>query len=390
MTSRKKHSPRSAKPALTCEELIRYGRQIAMPQFGRKGQERLHRARVAIVGMGGLGSPAAIYLATAGIGTLGLVDCDRVALSNLHRQVVHPDANVGRAKTESAAAVLSALNPRVTIRQHPERLSPENAADVLAPYDIVLDGSDNFPTRYLVNAACVLLGKPLVYGSVWRFEGQASVFAMRNGPCYSCLYPDPPPPDLAADCTEGGVLGVLPGIVGLIQATETIKLITGLGKPLVGRLLMYDALGMAFREVAILKDPACPVCGRNRRLKNTRDIRKMADALPAAGASEDEISPKALRAMLKKKGSIVLLDVRQPEEHEYCRIPNSILIPLNKLASRMRKLGRSATYVVYCRSGCRGDTAMRQLREAGFKRVKNLAGGILAWADKVDPSVPLY
>jgi adenylyltransferase/sulfurtransferase len=379
---------------LTREEILRYSRHLIMPEVGLKGQERLKDAKVLCVGTGGLGSPLAMYLAAAGVGTLGLVDFDVVDESNLHRQILHGTRDVGKRKVESARETLADINPNVNVALHEERLSSENAFRILEPYDVVADGTDNFPTRYLVNDACVLLGKPNAYGSIFRFEGQASVFAHRNGPCYRCLYPEPPPPGLVPSCAEGGVLGILPGIVGLIQATEVIKLVLGIGDPLVGRLLLYDALSMQFREMRIRRDPACPVCGENPTVTSLIDYDRFCgvpdlEERQHVGA-EWEIEPAELKRRLDAGNDVFLLDVRNPDEFAICRLDGAKLIPLPQLLEGMHQLDSARDIAVYCHVGIRSAQAVNFLRSIGFSRVKNLRGGIDAWSRDVDPSVPRY
>lgn len=385
---------KTAKPGteFSPQDRLRYARQLMLPEFGPEGQRRLRDARILIIGLGGLGSPAAIYLAAAGVGTLGLVDPDTVGLSNLHRQVVHPTSNLGRSKVESAAGTLRGINPSVRTVLHRERFTPANALELVRGYDIVLDASDNFPTRYLANDACVLLGKPLVYGAILRFDGQASVFDARRGPCYRCLYPEPPPAELAHDCSQAGVIGVLPGVIGLVQATEAVKLAAGIGDPLIGRLLLFDALGMKFSEMRFERDPACKACGPDRVLRGPSDLKAVEAETCAApgGPPAPEIAPRELKAMMDRKESFQLLDVREPVEHEICALPGSKLIPLGQLAARLGELDPERPVVVYCRSGGRSAVAARRLMDAGYKRVLNLRGGTLAWSDDVDPSTPRY
>jgi sulfur-carrier protein adenylyltransferase/sulfurtransferase len=374
-------------------EVLRYSRHLIMPEVGMEGQLKLKAGKVLTIGAGGLGSPLALYLAAAGVGRIGIVDFDVVDLTNLQRQVLHSTATVGRSKLASAKERLQALNPGVQIDLHETRLTSENALEILRDYDIVVDGTDNFPTRYLVNDACVLSGKPNVYGSIFRFEGQASVFGMPGGPCYRCLYPEPPPAGLVPSCAEGGVLGILPGIIGVIQATETVKLLLGAGEPLVGRLLLFDALQMRFRELRLRKDPQCPICGEHRTIHKLIDYNQFCgistepqEKLP----SDWEIDPVQLKAMLDKGEPLYLLDVREPHEWQICQIPDAHLIPLGQLASRMNQLNSADNIVAYCRSGVRSGKAVDLLRKSGFQKIKNLTGGILAWSDKVDPSVPKY
>jgi len=379
--------------ALTKEEIERYSRHLILPEVGVEGQLKLKNARVLLVGAGGLGAPLALYLSAAGVGTLGLVDFDVVERSNLQRQVIHGTGDIGRKKIESAAASIAAINPNVRVERHELALSSENALDIIKNYEIVADGTDNFPTRYLVNDACVLLGKPNVYGSIFRFEGQASVFAAADAPCYRCLYPEPPPPGLVPSCAEGGVLGILPGVVGLIQATEVVKLILGLGESLQGRLLLYDALAMRFRELKLRKDPDCPICGTHRTITKLIDYNQFcgvpqASATPATVAGE--IDPVAVKARLDSGEDLQLIDVREPQEYQICNIPQARLIPLGELPKRLHELDRSRPIVVHCKTGGRSAKAADLLRQNGFTGVLNMTGGILAWSDKVDPAVPKY
>ncbi len=355
-----------------------------LPDFGEDRQRKLRASSALVVGLGGLGSPAAIYLALAGIGRLGLLDSDVVELSNLHRQPLHTHERIKQPKTDSAAETLRALNPSVQLELHHERLSERNASDIIARYDIAIDASDNFPTRYLTNAVCLELEKPFVYGSVFRFEGEVAFFDARQGPCYRCLYPEPPPAELVPDCAQAGVIGILPGVVGLLQATEALKYLAGLGSPLIGRLLRYDALTMTFREIRFDRDPECPACG------TTSAARNHVAPQPPSCAVVEEIQPCDLKAALDRGEPILLLDVREPAEHEFCRLPASRMITVGELDRRAGELPKDARIVVYCRSGCRGATATRLLMEKGFTRVTNLAGGILAWSEQVDPSVPRY
>ena len=379
--------------ALTNEEIERYSRHLILPEVGVEGQLKLKNARVLLVGTGGLGAPMALYLSAAGAGTLGLVDFDVVDRSNLQRQVIHGTGDVGRKKVESAAAAIAEINPNVRVVKHELALSSENALDIFKDYDIVADGTDNFPTRYLVNDACVLLNKPNVYGSIFRFEGQASVFAVEDAPCYRCLYPEPPPPGLVPSCAEGGVLGILPGIIGLIQATEVVKLILGQGESLKGRLLLYDALAMRFRELKLRKDPECPICGPHRTITKLIDYHQFcgvpqAPAGPATAAGE--IDPVAVKARSDSGEDFQLIDVREPHEYQICRIPQARLIPLGELPKRLHGIDRSRPIVVHCKTGGRSAKAADLLRRNGFTNVLNMTGGILAWSNKVDPSVPKY
>jgi len=382
---------------LSNEEIRRYSRHLIMPEVGLKGQEKLKEASVLCIGAGGLGSPLAIYLAAAGVGRIGLVDFDVVEFSNLQRQILHHTGDVGRSKLKSAAAKLRAINPEVEVVTHEELLTSANALRICADHDVVADGTDNFPTRYLVNDACVLLGKPNVYASIFRFEGQASVFNAKEGPCYRCLYPEPPPPGMVPSCAEGGVLGILPGIMGTIQATEVIKLILGIGEPLVGRLLLFDALEMSMIEVQPKKDPGCPVCGENPTISELIDYEEFCGVpVGTEGAQAEElgdeweITPGELQARLENDPRLVLIDVRKPHEWDICRLPRARLIPEGNLPARMHELDSADEIVLYCRTGVRSARALRLLREAGFRRVKNLVGGIHGWASEVDPSIPKY
>ena len=385
----------AAPPALSNQEVARYSRHLIMPEVGMDGQLKLKAASVLCIGAGGLGSPVAMYLAAAGVGRLGIVDFDVVDYSNLQRQVIHGTPDVGRPKLDSARDTLNAINPEVHIETHDVALSSSNALDVLGGYDVIVDGTDNFPTRYLVNDACVILGKPNAYGSIFRFEGQASVFAAKDGPCYRCLYPEPPPPGLVPSCAEGGVLGILPGVVGTIQATETVKLIMGVGEPLIGRFLVYDALRMRFRELKLRKDPDCPVCGDNPTVTELIDYEQFCGITPAAPAPEpavgaDDATVEQLKARLDSADGVFLLDVREPQEYQICSIPGSTLIPLGDLPSRLHELAGRGEMIVHCKSGVRSAKAVKLLREAGFAQAKNLKGGILRWIDAVDPSLPKY
>jgi adenylyltransferase/sulfurtransferase len=378
-------------PALSQEEILRYSRHLIIPEVGVEGQRRLKDARVLMVGAGGLGSPIGLYLAAAGVGRLGIVEFDVVDETNLQRQILHGTKDVGRKKVESARDRIRDVNPHVEVVPHETRLTSDNALDIVREYDLVVDGTDNFATRYLVNDACVLLGKPNVYGSIFRFEGQSTVFCTKDGPCYRCLYPEPPPPGLVPSCAEGGVLGILPGLVGVIQATETVKLLTGIGDPLVGRLLLVDALAMQFRTVKLRKDPRCPACG-------TRELTRLVDYEQFCGIRgvEDDtvgvpaLTPADLAMRLKRGDDLDLVDVRERHEWDICRIEGARLAPLSSFAEALRTLDSARDVVLYCRSGVRSAKAARQLQAAGFKRVWNLAGGILRWSDDVDPSVPRY
>lgn len=380
-------------PDLSVEELRRYSRHLALPEVGLEGQKRLKAARVLAVGAGGLGSPLALYLAAAGVGTIGLVDFDVVDETNLHRQVLFSARDVGRSKLEAAAERLSAVNPHVDIVKFERRLTSENAIEILEGFDVVADGTDNFPTRYLVNDACVLTGKPNAYASIFRFEGQASVFWAEKGPCYRCLYPEPPPPGTVPSCAEGGVLGILPGLLGLIQATETVKLILGEGEPLIGRLLLVDALSMRFREMKLKKNPDCAVCGPRPTVTKLIDYEGFC-GIPREQAPESEAIPEVtveeLQAMRERGESFVLLDVREPHEVAICAFPESVKIPLGSLSESLPRLSSEDDIVVHCKGGGRSAKAVELLRHSGFKRVRNLAGGIARWAERIDPSMPRY
>ena len=378
---------------LTHEEIKRYSRHLIMPEVGIQGQMRIKQASVLCVGTGGLGSPLALYLAAAGVGRIGLVDFDVVDFTNLQRQVLYTTDDVGKPKLQQAKARLQAINPHIAIETHDARLSSENAMAILKDYDVVADGTDNFPTRYLVNDACVLLGKPNVYGSIFRFEGQASVFDATRGPCYRCLYPEPPPPGLVPSCAEGGVLGILPGIIGVIQATETVKLILGAGEPLIGRLLLFNALTMKFRELKLRKSPTCPICGPTPTITSLIDYNEFCGIRPQAehpaGASEWEITPEELKQKLTN-GGVKLVDVREPHEYEICHLPNAKLVPLSEILSRVAELDSSDELVLYCHHGMRSRDALEFLKGAGFRKLKSLRCGIDAWAAAVDPSLPRY
>jgi len=375
---------------LTREELVRYSRHILLPQVGEEGQRALKRSRVLLVGAGGLGSPVALYLAAAGVGTLGLVDFDIVDLSNLQRQILHGSAGIGSSKIDSALDRLADINPNVSIEPYRTRLTSDNALEIARGYDLIVDGTDNFATRYLVNDTSVLLGIPNVYGSVYRFEGQASVFGASDGPCYRCLFRDPPPPDLVPSCAEGGVLGVVPGLVGTIQATEAIKMLLGLGDTLVGKLLTIDVLKMSFRTLAIQKDPSCPACG-------THEITQLIDydefcSGPAAHAvtAIQEIQPSQLASRLKRGEQLEIIDVREPYEWEIGHIPGARLVPLASIATEIPRLDKRRETILYCKVGARSMYAAQQLAEAGVSDVRNLAGGILRWIDEVDPTMARY
>jgi sulfur-carrier protein adenylyltransferase/sulfurtransferase len=385
----------AALPELTTEELARYSRHLLLPEVGVEGQQRLKAARVLCVGTGGLGSPLAFYLAAAGIGTLGLVDFDVVDASNLQRQIIHSTADVGRKKLDSAAEKLLALNPGLNVVKHETRLTSANALEILKDYDVVADGTDNFPTRYLVNDACVLLGKPNVYGSIFRFEGQASVFSTREGPCYRCLYPEPPPPGMVPSCAEGGVLGILPGLVGVIQATETIKLILGKGESLAGRLLVVDALAMRFREFRLRKNPDCPVCGAHPTVTRLIDYEQFCGLAPEPQQENPvkngipQMSVQELKRRLDAGDDLFVLDVREPFEYQIANI-GATLIPQGQVPARLAEIDPAREIVVHCRSGARSQRVAEFLAGSGYARVSNLAGGILAWSDEIDPKVPKY
>jgi len=377
-------------PVLSNEEISRYSRHLILPEVGMEGQKKLKAAGVLIIGAGGLGSPLAMYLAAAGVGRLGLVDFDVVDASNLQRQVIHSTRNVGRAKLDSAKEYILGVNPNVQVDTYETRFTSENAFAIASDYDVIIDGTDNFPTRYLVNDVCVLLGKPNVYGSIFRFDGQASVFWAGKGPCYRCLYAEPPPPGLVPSCAEGGVLGVLPGIIGCIQANEAIKIILGKGELLIGRLLLFDALGMRFRELKLRQDPNCPICGEHPTIHRLIDYEQFCGILPEEKAADTfNISPKELAKKLGRT-HVFLLDVREPEEYQICAIPGATLIPLKQLPERLTEIDGTSEIVAYCRTGKRSAKAVELLHQAGYTSAKNLAGGTHAWADEVDPSMPKY
>lgn len=388
-------------PTLTNDEIARYSRHLILPEVAMEGQRKLKAARVLMIGTGGLGAPLGMYLAAAGVGTLGIVDFDVVDESNLQRQIVHGTKDIGRPKIESARDRLSDINPYIKIETFNTRVTSENALDLLGPYDIVVDGTDNFPTRYLINDACVLTGKPNVYGSIFRFEGQASVFWAARGACYRCLYPEPPPPGLVPSCAEGGVLGVLPGIVGAIQANETIKLILGEGETLINRLLLFDAWKMRFRELKLRKDPTCPVCGENPTVKELIDYEEFCGLKPEPTAEQlaqviqqdqlQEITATELKGRLDRGDEIQIIDVREPNEYEIARIPNTKLIPLGQVVERMSEIGSDRETIVHCKGGVRSAKAIDALKRAGFPgKLLNLKGGITAWSTDVDPDVPKY
>jgi len=381
---------------LSQDEVRRYARHIIMPEVGLEGQKKLKQARVVLIGAGGLGSPASLYLAAAGVGTIGLVDFDVVDYSNLQRQIIHGTRDVGRAKLDSARERLLDVNPGITVEAHEVQLQSSNALEILDDYDIVVDGTDNFPTRYLVNDACVLLGKPNVYGSIFKFEGQASVFYAQEGPCYRCLFREPPPPGLVPSCAEGGVLGVLPGIVGALQANETIKLIIGQGDPLIGRLLLFDALRMTFRELRLRKDPECPICGSDPTIRELIDYDAFCGVTQAAQESQaiqgqvPVITASRLKTRLDAGAAIRLIDVREPHEWNICNLERAELVPLGSFPGQLTSLDSAEEIVVICRTGRRSAHAVRLLQEIGFRKVYNLTGGLHAWSDEVDPSMPKY
>ena len=381
-------------PPLTRDQLRRYSRHLLLPEVGVKGQRKLRASKVLIIGAGGLGSPSALYLAASGVGEIGLVDFDKVEASNLQRQVMYGTRDVGRPKLEAARDRLTDLNPDVTVKTYEAHLTRENVLEILRPYDVVLDGTDNFPTRYLVNDAAVLLGKPNVYGSIYRFEGQASVFDARRGPCYRCLYPEPPPPGLVPSCAEGGVLGILPGLVGTIQATETVKLLLGIGEPLLGRLLLFDALSLRFRELRLRKNPDCVICGTHPTQTGLIDYPAFcgvsAETEPSGKGRTPEISPEALAARLAGDDPPLVIDVRNPSEWEIVHLPGATLIPLADLPQRVTELARAREVVLYCHSGRRSAQGTQLLLELGFTHVSSLTGGIEAWAVKIDPTMPRY
>jgi sulfur-carrier protein adenylyltransferase/sulfurtransferase len=385
---------RSAPVSLSQQEVARYSRHLIMPEVGMDGQKRLKASSVLLIGAGGLGSPLGLYLAAAGIGRIGLVDFDVVDFSNLQRQVLHGTPDVGRPKLHSARDRLAAINPEVRLDLYETHLTAANALDILRPYDVVIDGTDNFPTRYLVNDACVLLKKPNVYGSIFRFDGQASVFHPPAGPCYRCLYPEPPPPGEVPSCAEGGVLGILPGLVGCIQATEAVKLILGRGEPLIGRLLLYDALAMRFQEFKVRRNPRCPMCGDKPTINALIDYEQFCgmrgQEAPAPAASDGDITVEELNRLIESGQAPFVLDVRNPEEFQICRIAGSTLLPLPELPQRHGELDKSRAMIVHCKSGMRSAKAIAFLRQQGFTKLRNLKGGIMAWADRVDPAMPKY
>jgi adenylyltransferase/sulfurtransferase len=384
---------RAERVSLTNPEVARYSRHLIMPEVGMEGQKRLKAASALLIGAGGLGSPLALYLAAAGVGRIGLVDFDVVDFSNLQRQVLHGTPDVGRPKLQSAKDRLKAINPEVTVDLFETRLTSQNALSICDPHDIIIDGTDNFPTRYLVNDICVLLGKPNVYGSIFRFDGQASVFYPPQGPCYRCLYPEPPPPGEVPSCAEGGVLGILPGLIGCIQATEAVKLILGKGEPLIGRLVLYDALAMKFREFKVRRNPKCPLCGDHPTITKLIDYEQFCGVrgqeAPAA-AVDGETTVEELKARLDRGENVWILDVRNPEEAQICRLAGATVIPLPELPHRFRELDPQREMVVHCKSGMRSAKAIAFLRQQGFTKLKNLKGGILAWADRIDRTMAKY
>jgi adenylyltransferase/sulfurtransferase len=378
---------------LSNDEIARYSRHLIMPEVALDGQKKLKAAKVLTVGTGGLGSPLALYLAAAGIGTIGIVDFDVVDESNLQRQIIHGTSDVGRPKVESARDKIKDINPNVEVRVHEEALTSENALEVFEDYDVIVDGTDNFPTRYLVNDACVLLGKPNVYGSIFRFEGQASVFWAEEGPCYRCLYPEPPPPGLVPSCAEGGVLGILPGAIGVVQATEAVKLILGVGEPLIGRLMLYDALGMSFREMKLRKDPGCPICGEDPTVTELIDYEEFCGIPQANAVAQEngvpEITVKELKQKMDEGEDINVLDVREPHEYEVANIGVK-LIPLGELPRRLAEFDQNGNFAIHCKTGGRSAKAVKLLQDAGFGNAYNVKGGITAWSEEIDPSVPKY
>jgi adenylyltransferase/sulfurtransferase len=387
-------SSRLASTNLSSQEVARYSRHLIMPEVGMDGQKRLKASSVLLIGAGGLGSPLGLYLAAAGIGRIGLVDFDVVDFSNLQRQVMHGTEDVGRPKLHSARDRLRSINPEVQLDLYETHLTSANAFDILRPYDIVIDGTDNFPTRYLVNDACVLLKKPNVYGSIFRFDGQASVFHPPAGPCYRCLYPEPPPPGEVPSCAEGGVLGILPGLIGCIQATEAVKLILGRGEPLIGRLLLYDALAMRFQEFKVRRNPRCPLCGDKPTITGLIDYEQFCGMRGQEAAApttiEGDITVEELNRLIAAGQAPLVLDVRNPEEYQICRIPGTRLLPLPELPQRFVELDKGREMIVHCKSGMRSAKAVAFLRQQGFTKLRNLKGGIIAWADRIDPTMPKY
>jgi adenylyltransferase/sulfurtransferase len=383
------------KMSLTPEQYIRYSRHLTLPQIGEEGQKKLLAAKVLIIGAGGLGSPLGLYLAAAGIGTIGLVDFDVVDLSNLQRQILHTNDEIGKSKLDSAEKRIKGMNPDTQVKKYQTKIASDNALEILRDYEVVIDGTDNFPTRYLVNDACVLLGKPNIYGSIFRFEGQATVFQPKRGPCYRCLYPEPPPPGMVPSCAEGGVLGILPGIIGVIQATEAVKLIVGTGEPLIGRLLLYNALDMSFRILKLRRDKNCPVCGDKPTITKLIDYEAFCGMKRGEGKQAvtiPEMTVFELKAKIDRKDDFLLLDVREPHEYQIAKIPGSRLIPLGELDKRIKELEpfMEKEIVAHCQRGGRSARAAEFLLQAGFKKVWNVVGGITAWSDQIDPSVPKY
>ena len=383
--------------ALTQDQINRYSRHLLLPEVGVEGQEKICDSKVLLIGTGGLGSPLALYLAAAGVGNLGLIDFDVVDLSNLQRQVAHGESTVGKLKVDSAKARIADLNSSINVTTYNTRLSSENVMEIFADYDIIVDGTDNFPTRYLASDACVLLKKPYIYGCILRFEGQASVFDSRVGPCYRCLYPEPPPPGLVPSCAEGGVIGILPGIVGLIQANEVVKLILGKGESLVGRLLLFDALAMKFREMKLRKDKACPICGDNPTITELIDYEEFCGIMPVEESTNDaemEIAVEQVKEMLDARHAFKLIDVREPSEYEICKIAQATLIPLGDIEAKdpekLNGLSPDEEIVLHCKAGVRSMKALKVLEEMGFSNLKSMRGGINEWSEKIDSSVPLY
>ncbi len=381
--------------ALTHEEILRYSRHLLIPEVGLEGQRKIKAASVLVVGTGGLGSPVSMYLAAAGVGKIGLVDYDVVDYSNLQRQVIHGTNNLGKLKVDSARERMLDINPDIDVDTYNEPLTSENAMAISKDYDIIIDGTDNFPTRYLVNDLCVLTGKPNIYGSIFRFEGQVSIFDARTGPCYRCLFPEPPPPGLVPSCAEGGVLGVLPGTIGMLQATEALKLIVGIGTPMIGKLLLYDALDASFTYVKLRKNPHCKVCGPEPEVTHLIDYEAFCgvpghDHDDGSAGKGWDIEPGALYRQLKSGNPLRLIDVREPHELEISNIPGADLIPLGQLAGRLSELDSAEDIVLFCKTGARSSRALELLLSAGFRKVKNLHGGINAWAQQIDPSLPIY
>ena len=380
---------------LTPEQYIRYSRHLILPEIGEEGQKKLLQAKVLIIGAGGLGSPLGLYLAAAGVGTIGLVDFDVVDLSNLQRQILHTNDEIGKPKLDSAEKRIKGMNPDTRVMKYPTKISSDNALEIIRNYDVVIDGTDNFPTRYLVNDACILLNKPNIYGSIFRFEGQATVFQPKEGPCYRCLYPEPPPPGMVPSCAEGGVLGILPGVIGVIQATEAVKLIIGKGEPLIGRLLLYNALDMTFRTLKLRRDKHCPVCGDRPTVTKLIDYEAFCGLKRGEGEKTvtiPEMTVYELKAKMDQKDDFVLLDVREPFEYEIAKIPGSRLIPVGQLQNRLNELEsfKNKEIVAHCKSGGRSAKAAELLLNSGFKKVWNVVGGITEWSNKIDPSVPKY